>query len=107
MEAKKFDVFEERIKPEIIKLIDFLKTTIDDDFRIEGQEPDDMTPTMQVTISCDDDLEEWSYQTGDNSFTGGCYGHPYWGIAYITRDSNSSGVVGELIESLADVIDFD
>ena len=76
------DNFKAEILPEVIALFKQLQTTIDDDCRIEGQEDD--TPMMQVTIACDDNFENWDYQTGDNSHAGGCYNYQYWGIAFLS-----------------------
>ena len=79
-------------------LITYLISNIDDDARIEGQEDDDDTPTMQLTISVNRDCTEWSYQTGDNSYTGSCYGHPHWAVGYLTRDCKPSEILEELLD---------
>ena len=47
----------------------------------------------------------WGYQTGDNSFTGGAYGHPFWGVVWIGADSVPEEVAREIaadVESQAD-----
>ena len=67
-------------------LLRLLKRDIADDYRATN-DPEDNTPGMQVTFGLDAS-GDWSYQTGDNSFTGGAYGHTAWGIAYLTRRSN-------------------
>jgi hypothetical protein len=75
----------------------------------EATAPDDTTPGMLVTIGFtpgDDDKDwSWSYQTGDNSFTGGAYGHAHWGVIYLNRRSNSrelaKGAVDEIGDSVA------
>jgi hypothetical protein len=46
------------------------------------------TPYVQVTIGANDDLTDWGWQTGDNSYTGGAYGYRHWGIVYLTSRSN-------------------
>lgn len=68
-------------------LLRALKADIADDYRCTD-DPDDKTPGMLVTFGLSPD-GTWSYQTGDNSFTGGAYGHRYWGLAYLNRRSNS------------------
>lgn len=81
---------------ELARLLAALKKDIDDDYRATD-DPSDDTPGMCITIGCSYD-KEWSYQTGDNSYTGGAYGHPYWGVGYLYRDSNCREVAKELIE---------
>lgn len=78
---------------ELAKLIASIKPDIEDDFK---DEPDE-EPYIQITIGCSYDTS-WSYQTGDNSYTGGAYGHPYWGVGNITRRCNSRELAKEIIE---------
>lgn len=63
---------------EVSALIKHLKKHIGDEYRAEGDE-DSPVPSMQVTIGIDPDTGAWSYQTGDNSFTGGAYRIPLLG----------------------------
>lgn len=96
-----------RITPQVISLCESLISQIDDDYRVEGQDIDDDTPTMQLTIACDDSLESWTYQTGDNSFMGSCYHYPCWGTGYLTRDMNKQDIketVKEMINEMLDQI---
>lgn len=93
-----FDEFKQRILPEVSAVIKHLKTDIDPDCI---DEPDD-TPSIQLTISTNDKLEYWSYQSGDNSYTGSCYGDPHWGVSYITEDCDPNDTANEIIENLAD-----
>lgn len=79
---------------DITALVASLIPEIDDDYRCSNDTSDD-TPGMQLTVGAD--LEGWSYQTGDNSFTGGAYGYATWGVGYVFRDS----VPGEIAESIA------
>lgn len=67
-------------------LLRLLKRDIADDYRCTD-DPEDTTPGMLVTFGLSE-TGEWSYQTGDNSYTGGAYGLPYWGLAYLFRRSN-------------------
>lgn len=46
----------------------------------------------------------WSYQTGDNSFTGGAYGHPVWAVVYLTADSIPDEVAGEILDELSEMV---
>ena len=45
-------------------------------------------PSIQLTVGAND-TGGWSYQTGDNSYTGGAYFYPYWGVVAVERRSNS------------------
>lgn len=85
---------------EVSRLLISLKRDIGDDYRIEAQ--DDETPTMQVTIGVNCDNGEWSYQTGDNSYSGGAYGYHYWGVGYLTRRSNCRDEARRMLDEVAD-----
>ena len=85
---------------ELAELIVALKQTIGDEYRGAYADPDDTTPSMDITIGWTPDDGSWSYQTGDNSFTGGAYCHPVWAVTTIDRSSNSRDVARELIAQL-------
>ena len=69
------------------------------DFIIAGS-----TPYIYLTVGCTFDFAEgyitWSYQTGDNSFTGGAYGHPEWFTTSIFGRSNCNDIAKDLIEEI-------
>jgi hypothetical protein len=83
-------------------LVRSLKPTILDDYRSPGTDPDDTIPSMDLTIGWSPDDGDWSYQTGDNSFTGGAYLHPIWAVTTIDRRINSREVARDLRDQLAD-----
>lgn len=96
-----------KLEREVTKLLKSLKSEIADEFRA-SDDPEDNTPGMQVTIGATPNEEgglDWDYQTGDNSYTGGAYGHHHWGVGYLYRRSNSRevahGIVDEIAESIA------
>lgn len=94
-----FKHFYKEINPELIEVLKRIhKNTywLDPDLK----ENDDCDPAIQITISCDDDLTRWNIQTGDNSYTGSCYGDPKWGVGYLREDSNFEDLADELIEDL-------
>jgi hypothetical protein len=86
-------------------LID-LKGEIGDEYRGSSYEapggPDDGPPSMDVTIGWTPETGSWSYQTGDNSYTGGAYGHPYWAVIELDRRSNSTELARDIRNQLAD-----
>ena len=100
----RFSLFKEEILPEVTKLLESLVKDIGDEYRA-SEDPEDDTPAMRITIACKDDLAGWSYQTGDNSFTGGCYGSPYWGVGTLTRDSDCKELAEKLIEDMLEQIE--
>lgn len=77
---------------ELAGLIHAIKPDICDDYKEE--EADE--PSICLTIGAD--YDGWSYQTGDNSYTGGAYHYPYWGVGYVTRRCNSRELAKEIIE---------
>ena len=93
-----------QMEREIRSLLIQLKRDICDDYRCTD-DPDDNIPGMLVTVATTDG-ESWSYQTGDNSYTGGCYSHPHWSLIYLYRRSNcaelASSAVGELLGMVED-----
>lgn len=85
---------------EIARLLRSLKPEIEDEYRATDA-PDDITPGMCVTIGASPD-GTWSYQTGDNSYTGGAYGHKYWGVTYLYRRSNCQELAREVVDEIAE-----
>lgn len=88
------------IEREITSLLKQLKKQIGDEYRASE---DDTVPGMQVTVSTNDG-SDWSYQTGDNSYTGGCYGHAHWAVINLYRRSKSAELAAEAVSELADLV---
>jgi len=87
---------------DIRALLVFLKSTIGDDYRAAGDE-ESATPSMCVTIGANASGSDWSYQTGDNSFTGGAYSFPHWAVITLTRRSNSLELARDVIDQIAEL----
>lgn len=83
-------------------LIIDLKGQIMDDYRAQGCE-EDPNPSMDLTIGANEE-GEWSYQTGDNSYSGGAYFYPHWAVTSIDRRSNATEVAREIRDQLADLM---
>jgi hypothetical protein len=79
-------------------LLRLLKRDIGDDYRCDEEAT---TPSMLITFGLSDD-GSWNYQTGDNSFTGGAYGHPYWGLTYLDRRSNCKELAQSTFDEAAE-----
>ena len=66
------------------------------DYRMD----DESLPSIDLTIGFNPDDGSWSYQTGDNSFTGGVYGYPIWAVTSVYRRQDSRAVARDLINQL-------
>lgn len=93
--------FIRRVMPSIEAILAQLQTQIDPEMRA-SDDPDDNQPGMQVTFACDDELNEWTFQTGDNSFSGPCYHLPNWAVVYLYQDSEATELAKDAIEQLLD-----
>jgi hypothetical protein len=65
---------------------------------------DDTQPGIQLTVATDDAFSMWSFQTGDNSYTGGAYGLPHWAVVAVYRDSNSFDVARDIYQQLQELL---
>ena len=83
-------------KSDIKGLINDCKAEIDDECR--AYENDD-EPGIQLTVGWDG-VRDWSFQTGDNSFTGGAYGYPHWAVVAVYRDTDAGELADEIHEQL-------
>jgi hypothetical protein len=87
---------------DLYKLCRAVKQDISDEFRAT-EDPDDNAPGIQLTVGWDPDCGDWSYQTGDNSYTGGAYSFPWWGVIGVYRTSNCRELARQINEQLADL----
>jgi hypothetical protein len=92
-----------KFEAELAELIKACIADIDDDCRATD-DPDDNEPGMCLTVSTDDAVSCWSFQTGDNSFTGGAYGLPHWAVCYLSRDTDPVETAKEIADQWADLI---
>lgn len=93
--------------PQWTRLFKSLKPTIGNDYRA-SDDADDNLPGMCVTIGFTPATEEdncsWSYQTGDNSYSGGAYGHPHWAVVSLYRRSNSRELAEDCASQIGDLV---
>jgi hypothetical protein len=97
------DALQASLAADFTALINELIPTIADEYRSDGQESDDDTPSMDITVGADAS-GAWSYQTGDNSFTGGAYGYAHWGVSTLQRDSKAGDIAEDLAEQIVSAI---
>lgn len=61
---------------------------------------EDDKPGIDLTIGVNTLTGDWSYQTGDNSYTGGAYGYRDWGVTRVYRATNSRECARDLIAQI-------
>jgi len=62
--------------------------------------------SLEVTVATTDG-ESWVYQTGDNSFFGPCYFHPFWAVVWLHSDSDPAELAADLVQELDDLVEED
>lgn len=71
-----------------------MKEHIHDDSRATE---DDDKPSIMLTIGCNGiDPHKWGWQSGDNSYTGGAYGHPIWAVVSLYRNTHCDELAREV-----------
>ena len=96
----------EEFRADMVRLVAALIPGIMDDYRAYRPEPgDDDAPSMMLTIGADG--SGWSYQTGDNSYTGGAYGYADWSSVALYRDSDPEAVADEIVNGFPDNFEFE
>jgi hypothetical protein len=58
---------------------------------------------MELTIATMDGTQ-WNFQTGDNSYTGGCYSLPHWVVVSIGHDSDRAEIADDIINQLEELL---
>ena len=96
---------EEKMVREVTDLLEFLKTTIEDDWRAGDDCLEDDDPATDVTIATTDG-DEWSYQTGDNSFSGSCYFYQFWGVGYLGRETDCAELAREMVDQVFEQLEI-
>ena len=60
-----------------------------------------------LTVAVNEEGNEWSYQTGDNSYTGGAYGLPHWAVVWVmptSYDQDKEELYKDIINQLEDLL---
>ena len=87
---------------ELYPLIRAVKQDISDEYR--AYEDDEM-PGIQLTIGWNES-GDWSFQTGDNSYSGGAYSYPHWAVIGVYRFTNCRDAAKDAIEQLAELASY-
>lgn len=85
---------------EIRALLIELKKQIGDEYRADECAT---LPSMCVTIATTDG-KSWTYQTGDNSYSGGCYGMAHWHVLSLYRRDNCTQLARECVAELRGMV---
>lgn len=72
--------------------------------KADGVAPVTLCLTVGFTPESEDRNASWHYQTGDNSFTGGAYGHPHWAVVWLSAESVPAEVAEEIANQIADLV---
>ena len=75
---------------------------IDADYRA-SDDPEDNTPGVSLTVGWEPS-GAWSYQTGDNGYTGGAYGYPHWAVVSVYRRSSSVEIARDIRAQLLECL---
>jgi hypothetical protein len=62
-------------------------------------------PGVDLTVAVNDAGDSWSFQTGDNSFSGGAYLNPHWAVVTIGRDSTAEEILSDIIQQLEELLE--
>lgn len=65
----------------------------------EFAEPGD-PPSILLTVGWSDESGDWSYQTGDNSYSGAAYFYPHWATVAVCRRSDSVALARDIRQQL-------
>ena len=71
-----------------------------------SQEDLDNPETLQMTFASDD-LETFTFQSGDNSFSGACYGLRHWGVVELAWDSDCKELAIDAVAQIADAVEME
>ena len=83
-----------------------LLPTIADEYRA-SDDPEDTEPGICITFGAHDRKPgkdwQWSFQTGDNSYSGSAYHYPHWGVVSLYRDSDVEAVANDAAEQILEL----
>ena len=63
-----------------------------------------MLLTIGVSLDTETNLVSWGWQSGDNSYTGGAYSHPYWGVVYYVPGAEAKDYLAWIVDDLINAL---
>ena len=57
-----------------------------------------------LTIGFDGLTKTYGFQIGDNSYSGGAYGYPYWAVVMITNNLSNRDIVDCIVNQFHDIM---
>ena len=85
---------------DLYEIVKCVKKSISDEYRAYEE---DEEPGILLTVGYDPEKDDWSYQTGDNSFMGAAYHYPHWGVVGVYKNSNCREVAKEAINQIKEL----
>lgn len=94
---------------EVLEVLTLLQSEIGDDYQssIQDFDCDNDEPMMDVTFACSDSMEDWTYQTGSNEYSGSAYSFPHWAVVYLGKYDDADALkdmAAQVIDDLQDLI---
>lgn len=84
----------------MVNLVENVKAHICDEYRAFDE---DETPGIQLTVGTNKKQDDWDYQTGDNSFSGGAYRFPFWAVIGVYEDTSPKEAAAEIFGQFNDL----
>jgi hypothetical protein len=102
IESEAYCFIPPHVRAEISELVTWLLTGVKrlGDLNTEGEY------TLDLTVGYSPATQQWGYQTGDNSFTGGAYCHPIWGVTTITDGCSVDTILSEIFGEIEEQLEY-
>lgn len=102
-------------------LDNYVTQTMEESFKLDHGEPDSLDPQqywddlvkeepdlidccfITLTVGANGKSKRFNYQTGDNSYTGGAYGYPYWAVLDIGIKGKPSDYAREIQDQISEL----
>ncbi len=84
-------------REDLIELVAHVKGQIDDECQAFE---DDEEPGIQLTVGTNAERSSWGFQTGDNSYSGGAYGYPFWAVVGVYAGTSETELAQDIVDQL-------
>ena len=59
---------------------------------------------LDLTVATNnEDPDKWSFQTGDNSYSGGCYAYYHWAVVTVDPDDEPEEIIESIYNQFNDI----